>query len=107
MKNPSLLLLLLVAVGCIALPFSVFCSRRRIFETWAKVVSILLCVFGLSWSALAFSLIHFEDSAADPLKVALSSVRTLLGGICIGLSLGMLIARPYKKVPNEEPQKLV
>ena len=100
-------MVLLVAVGCIALPFSVFCSRRRIFETWAKAVSILLCVFGLGWSVLAFGLVHYEASVSDPLKVVLSRVRTLLGGIYIGLVLGMLIARPYKRVPKDESQKSV
>jgi len=88
-------------------PIAVICSRRRLFETWAKAASILLCVFGLGWTTLAFSLIRMGDAASGPSGVALSHARTLLGGVCLGLILGILIARPWKKVTSEKSQTVV
>jgi|SRR6266850_7776669 len=104
MEDPRLILLLLVAVGCITVPVAVARSRRRVFETWARVVSVLLCVFGLGWAGLAFSLIRLGDAASGPLGVGVRQARTLIGGVCIGLGLAILIARPYKRVTIEELQ---
>jgi len=103
MQNPHLFLLPLVAAACIAVPIAVICSRRRLFETWAKAASILLCVFGLGWTTLAFSLIRMGDAASGPSGVALSHARTF----CLGLILGILIARPWKKVTSEKSQTVV
>jgi FtsH-binding integral membrane protein len=104
MQDPRFILLLLMAVGCIAAPVSVIRSRRRAFEAWAKVASVLLCIFGLAWTGLAFSLIRMGDTAADPIGVLLTHARTFLGGVCVGLVLAVLIARPYKTVTSEKAQ---
>ena len=85
-----------------ALPAAVLCSRRLIFETWAKVVSILLCIFGLGWTAIAFILVRLKDSGSGPIEVGLGLTRTFIAGICIGLILAFLIARPYKRVTLEK-----
>ncbi len=102
MQDPRFIILSLIAAACIAAPISVICSRRRVFEAWAKVASILICVLGLGWTALAFSLIRMDDAASGPIGVILTHARILVGGVCIGLVLAILIARPYKKVTIEE-----
>jgi hypothetical protein len=107
MQTPSLILLLVIAVGCFAAPISVIRSRRRVFETWAKVASILVGVFGLIWTGLAFSLLRLGEAAFGPIGVGLGYVRTLIGGVCIGLIIAILIARPYKSVTNEKAQTAV
>ena len=102
MRDPRLVVLVLFAAGCIAAPISVICSRRRVFEVWAKVGSILLGVLGLGWTGLAFSLIRMGDAKSGPIGVLLTGARTFLGGVCVELILGLLIARPYKRVTSEK-----
>ncbi len=100
-------MLLVVAVGCIATPISVICSRRRAFEAWAKVASILLSVLGLGWAVLALSLIRMGDAVTSPIGVILTRARIFVGGFCLGLILGLLLARPYRRVTSEKPQTTV
>ena len=107
MQDLRLIILVLAAVGCIAAPISVICSRRRVFEAWAKLASILLCLFGLGWTGLAFSLIRMGDAAYGPTGVTLTNARIFVGGVCLGLILALLLARPYRRVTSEKPQARV
>ena len=108
MENPShYFLLLLVAAGSAILPFSMFCSHRRIFENWAKVVSMLVCILGLTWSVIGFVLVRLKDSVPATVESPLGITRNLVGGICVGLILAILIARPYKRVIFEKSPPLV
>lgn len=100
MLTPSVILLIIVAIGCFAAPISVIVSRRRVFEIWAKVATVLVGIFGLIWTALAFSLLRMGDAASGPAGVGLTHARTLIGGVCIGLIVAVLIARPYKNAAN-------
>jgi FtsH-binding integral membrane protein len=100
MQTPAVILLIIVAVGCFAAPVSVILSRRRVFDTWAKVAAVLVGIFGLIWTVLAFSLLRMGDAASGPTGVALTHARTLAGGVCIGLIVAVLIARPYKRVTS-------
>ena len=93
---------LVIAAGCVAVPISVFWSRRRVFEPWAKVASIVICCFGLGWTALAFSLLRGHDAMSTATEVLLTRARILLGGVCLGLILGVLLARPYRKTTDEK-----
>ena len=104
MQTPFLIGLLVMAVGCFVAPISVIRSRHPIFETWAKIASLLIGVFGLIWTGLEFSLLRMGDTAFGLLGVALGHVRTLIGGVCLGLIIAILIARPYRSVTNENAQ---
>lgn len=99
MQTPRYILLTIMAVACVVLPISIFRSRRRVFETWAKTASGLACAFGLLWAGIAFTLIHFGDAFSGPIGDALTRARMIVGGICIGVMLAILLARPYKKLP--------
>ncbi len=101
MKDLRLIMLLVVAVGCITVPILLFSSRRRVFEPWAKVASILLCLLGLGWIGIAFGLLRMGDVATGPIEVLLTRARIFLGGVCLGLTLGLMLARPYRKVTDE------
>jgi hypothetical protein len=107
MKALLFIPLLAMAVGCLAAPVLVICSRRRVFEPWAKVASILVGVFGLIWTGIEFAVLLLGDAAFGPLGVGLSHLRTLIGGVCIGLIIAVLIARPYRSVTDEKPQTVV
>jgi hypothetical protein len=107
MQDPRLIILVVVAVGCIAVPISVIFSRRRVWEAWAKVASILVCCFGLGWAGLAFSLIRMAGALSAPTEVLLTRARIFIGGVCLGLILGLVLARPYKKVTDESTQRAV
>jgi len=93
-----------MAAGCIAAPISVIFSRRQVWEPWAKLASILLCVLGLGWTGLGFSLIRMGDAEYGPIGVILTHARTFVGGVCLGLVLGLLLARPYKRVTSSRTQ---
>ena len=68
---------------------------------------MLIGVFGLIWTGLEFSVLHMGEAAFGPIGVGLSHVRTLVGGVCLGLIIAVVIARPYKSVTNEKPQTTV
>lgn len=107
MKALLVIPLLAMAVGCLAAPVLVICSRRRVFEPWAKVASILVGAFGLIWTGLESTVLLLGDAAFGPIGVALSHVRTLIGGVCIGLIIAFVIARPYKNVADERAETVV
>jgi len=94
--------LLVIAVACVAAPISVIRSRRLVFEAWAKFASVLICAFGLIWAGLAFSLLRLGEAVYGPTGVLLTHARIFLGGLCLGLVLAVLIARPYKRMSREK-----
>ena len=107
MHDPRLIILLLVATASIAAPIVIIGSRRRVYEVWAKVASILLCAIGLGWTGLAFTLIRMGDAEYGPIGVLLTHARILLAGVALGLIIAVLIARPYKLATNEKTQTTV
>ena len=84
-------------IGSISFTISVFFSRRQIYQAWAKVASLLVCIFGVSWGITGLILIHWSSSISSHTQFILYSVRSPLVGVCIGLLLCVLIAKPYKK----------
>ena len=98
---------LVVAAGSVALPISVFWSRRVVWERWAKVASILICCLGLAWTAFDFSLSRGGDAISAATEVLLTRARIFLGGVILGLVLGVLLARPYKKMTNKTSNTIV
>ena len=96
-----------MAAGCLAAPILVICSRRRAYEPWAKVTYILIGFFGLIWTGLESAVLLLGEAASGPIGVALSHIRTLIGGVCIGLTIAVVIAKPYKSVPNERTETTV
>ena len=95
---------LVAIIGSISMPITTFFSRRRIYETWAKVASLLICIFGVSWGVTGFIRIHYESSISSNTDFIFHSVRSSLVGACIGLLLCLIIVKPYKKVTLEKPQ---
>ena len=76
----------------------VFFHRRRIYAKWAKLTSLIACVAGfasggLDWIWLHWRSFHLKSDAYYSL-VGLSG---LLGGLCAGFLLSIVIARPYQK----------
>ena len=107
MQTLLVILLLVITVGFVAVPISVIRSRRRVYENWAKAACTLICVFGLVWTGLAISLIRMGDAQYGPTGILLTRARIFLAGVWIGLSLGVIMARPYKRVTGEKPQPTV
>jgi hypothetical protein len=101
-----IVLLTIVMILAVVYPIVIFTSRRRIYEVWAKGSSILVCLTGFAWSVLGFLLLHLSSSLSCPAYLTLGRVKTLLGGLCIGLGLSILISRPYKKVAREASKKI-
>ena len=106
MENAHLILLWGIVVCSIGLPISVFFSHGRIYEMWAKIISVLACVFGLGAALIGFVFVYWGISISWSMRVAFCLAHTLLGGIWIGLALSIIIAKPYKKVTFEKSQPL-
>jgi hypothetical protein len=107
MNIPDIIFRSVPVVGSIVVSVGMFLSRRRIYDTWAKVASVLLCVFGLVWAVIGFILPHFTASTSWPAHIALVMSRSFLCGVCVGLLISIIIARPYKKVTDEKSKPLV
>jgi hypothetical protein len=93
-------------IGSIYFAISTFFSRRRVYQAWAKVAALLVCIFGVIWGVTGLILIHWTSSISSHTQFILNSVRNPLGGVCIGLLICLIIAKPYKMVTHEQPQPL-
>jgi hypothetical protein len=102
--NIQYLIYLAVIGGCISLPIIAFFSRHETYEKWAKIVCILLCIFGVSWAVSGFILIHWEHSISRHIYFILRSIRGNVEGICIGFLLSLAIAKPFKKLERDKLQ---
>src|SRR5271170_2165344 len=94
----SHLRLITVLIGMtfsIALPVVVCFHRKLKFARWARTVSILACITGMAWGILCLKLLDMEGPDAGNFR--LDQIKEKLGGICIGLALSIIIARPYEK----------
>jgi|ERR1035437_807859 hypothetical protein len=96
MTSYSDIISLLVGITCsILLPILVCFHRKRVYARWAKIISIMACIAGLGWGVLGLVLLHSSIVISDRLR--LEGINGMLGGICIGLVLSVMIARPYEK----------
>jgi len=90
-----LISLLVGIVFSIILPIGVWFDRKRSFATWAKIISIIACMAGLGWGFIGLALLHSSVSDLDYSRH--EGIKGVLGGICIGLVLSLLISKPYVK----------
>jgi hypothetical protein len=104
MNTPDIIFLSVAVVGSIAFSIETFVSRRRIYDTWAKIASVFVCIFGLSWAVTGFLLPHFAVSSST--HTVLIMMQSFCCGVSCGLLLSIVIARPYKKVTHEKLQPL-
>ena len=93
--NLHLISLLVGIVFSIVLPIVVWFDRKRIFAAWARIVSLIACIAGLGWGFIGLALIHSSVSDVDYSRQ--EGIKGMLGGICIGLVLSLLISKPYVK----------
>jgi hypothetical protein len=96
-RDPYFIGLLICVALSIFFPIFVFFNRTLRFATWAKIASILVCIFGLGWAYYGWKLryVFVADMNYDPCRDY--EIRGLLGGICAGLVFSVLIAKPYVK----------
>ena len=87
--------LLVGIVFSILLPIVTCFSRKRIYASWARIASLAACVAGLGWGVLGYVLLHSTVSVSE--SVRLEGIKGMLGGICIGLAISIMIAKPYEK----------
>ena len=85
--------LLVGAIFSIALPIVVWFDRKRVFVAWARITSIIACIAGLGWAFLGWliAIATLDDYSR------IEGIKGMLGGICIGLVLSLLISKPYVK----------
>ena len=93
--NFDLITLLVGIVFSILLPIVTCFSRKRIYASWARIASITACIAGLGWGVLGLVLLHLTVSVSKSIR--LEGINGMLGGICIGLAISIMIAKPYEK----------
>jgi hypothetical protein len=93
--NFDLITLLVGIVFSILLPIVTCFSRKRIYARWARIASITACIAGLGWGILGLVLLHLTVSVSESIR--LEGINGMLGGICIGLAISIMIAKPYEK----------
>jgi hypothetical protein len=79
----------------ILLPILVCFHRKRVYVTWAKIASLMACIAGLGWGFLGLALSYSSIAGLDYSRI--EGIKGMLGGICIGFVLSIIIARPYEK----------
>jgi hypothetical protein len=75
----------------------VWFSRVRNYLSWAKVSSLLACFAALGWGGLGLSLPNLNLRVSPHAYYSLVHTKGLLGGMCLGFVLTILLARPYQK----------
>ncbi len=63
----------------------IFFGRSRRYAIWAKVAAGAVGIAGVSWGVLGFVLMLLHTSMPRPTYFVLGRIKTLLGGIAIGL----------------------
>ena len=99
MTDSGELILLLLAPTCsLVLVGLLFFHRNRVYAAWAKVASILALIAASGWGALGFVLMHWRSyHLTRGSYYTFVGLKGMLGGIAIGFTLGILMARPYGK----------
>jgi len=100
MHTPHIILSLAGIGGCIALMISAFASKTYVFQSWAKIVSVLISVCWLIfWEGKAI-LNHWVLSRST--SIVIEDATRFCGGIGVGLLIAFIIARPYKRISDEK-----
>ncbi|MDB6151528.1 MAG: hypothetical protein JWQ44_2976 [Chthoniobacter sp.] len=96
MMNPIYLITLLLGIAfSILFPIVICFHRKLVFAKWSKISSMMVCIAGLGWGFLGFVLLHSAISHTHNSR--LEGIKGMLGGICIGLTVSILIAKPHEK----------
>jgi hypothetical protein len=99
MTDSEHLILLVLGPTCsLVLVGLLFFHRNRSYAAWAKIASILALIAGSGWGALGFVLMYSRSyHLTRDTFYAFVGLKGILGGIAIGFSLSILMARPYSK----------
>ena len=82
-------------IAFVAFAMVIIFHRRLNYAPWAKVAAIITCIAAVGWGILGLVMLHHSISSVGYLP--LYWIQQLFGGICVLLTLTILIARPYKK----------
>ena len=85
----------ILPIGFVAL---IFFARARVYASWAKVASVIVCLAGLGGESSHFLLLRWRTIHLAPQTYyALVGIRGALFGLAIGFAVSILLARPYRK----------
>jgi hypothetical protein len=100
--SEDLILLVLGPTCSLVLVGLLFFHRNRIYATWAKLASILALIAGSGWGALGLVLMDWRSyHLTRHSYYTFVGLKGMLGGIAIGFTFSILIARPYTKRHTE------
>lgn len=95
-------LILLVPACSLVLVGLLFLDRNRVYATWARIASIIAFIASSGWGTLGIVLMDWRSyHLTRESYFTLLGIKGMLGGIAIGFSLSILMARPYAKKQTE------
>jgi Na+/H+ antiporter NhaA len=101
-RSQDLTLLLLAPICSLAFVGLLFLHRNRVYTIWAKIASILALLAGSGWGILGVVLMDWRSHHLTRHSYyTFVGLQGLLGGIAVGFTLSILIARPYVKTQTE------
>ena len=96
--SEDLILLVLGPTCSLAFVGLLFFHRNRVYAPWAKIAAIVALIAGSGWGALGFVLLYWRSyHLSRDTFYTLVGLKGILGGIAIGFTLSILIARPYSR----------
>jgi hypothetical protein len=91
------LLTLGLAFSAIFAPLVCF-ARRPLYAGWAKGCSVAASLAGIGWGSMGLFLSRPNVSVPVHVYYAMVHTQGILGGMCLGFALSILISRPYRKI---------
>lgn len=96
MSPTDVLLLLAGAMLPSVLAAVVFFHRRRNYASWAKWAAVVIAAGGFIWGGIQWVVLHGRHlQLTRDTYYLLVGHRGFVGGFVVGLSLSILVARPY------------
>lgn len=90
-------LLIVGAVFAIAFAAMPLLDRRYAWARWGKVAAVIAGLAGVAWSTLGLILYDSHIAVSHHLFDGLRYTKGLCGGVCLGVVVAVLLARPYRK----------
>jgi len=92
-------LLLIGGIGPIFLLVRSVLARKCVYAAWAKFAYALASIAGLAWLIIGFVVLEPQRLTPHSFSLLLA-FKYLCAGMIIGLTLSVVIARPYQKAPT-------
>ena|SRR6059058_5788597 len=105
MTGEDIILLVAGVLAPAALALHVFFGRGCVYPGWAKSTVVIVCLVTVIWVCLDWVAVNSESfHLSREVYVSLVVIRASLVGICLGIVLSIVLARPHKRTTTDKPR---